>query len=128
MEGFLVYLLKVCLASSLMAIVFLLLFRKENLFQFNRFYLLAALVIPWLLPFITIKVTGVPESSSAEVITMFMGMTEFNEAAPATTINSMNPFHISLFVFYATGLLFFFAEAYHKLLKDSNYSFEMHQG
>ncbi len=107
MEGFLVYLLKVCLASSLMAIVFLLLFRKENLFQFNRFYLLAALVIPWLLPFITIKVTGVPESSSAEVITMFMGMTEFNEAAPATTINSMNPFHISLFVFYATGLLFF---------------------
>lgn len=51
------YLLKSIICSALLLGVYYLVLEKEKMHRFNRFYLLAAFIISWLIPLITFKVS-----------------------------------------------------------------------
>lgn len=61
-----VYLLKVIACSGLLYAVYFFFLKKEKMLQFNRFYLLACLVIPLLLPLVKFK-TALPEQLGVSV-------------------------------------------------------------
>ena len=52
MEPFIMYILKVCLAVSLLFIVYLLALQQEKFFRLNRFILLITVTLPFFLPFL----------------------------------------------------------------------------
>lgn len=57
MEGFLIYITKVIIIQTSMFAFFWYFNRKNTSHQFNRFYLLATLILPFLIPFIEIPVS-----------------------------------------------------------------------
>lgn len=109
METCLLYILKVCAASSVMVIAYMAFFRKQNLFQFNRFYLLAAALIPWIFPLVTITIIRQVETLPGNALMinpMVYGSVEagsgIGEAAGSVNLLVMIPF-----VLYISGLVFF---------------------
>lgn len=101
-----------CLKTGLILILFLVIYyfclQRETFYRFNRFFLLAGLVIALLLPFVPIHYTVAISNTclSADLIT------ESDPARSAAENNAMNDFlmpllHKWLPVIYVTGLCFF---------------------
>lgn len=53
--------LKISLCSSLLIAIYYLFLQKEKMFRFNRFYLLAALVFSYVIPFVKINLPAISE-------------------------------------------------------------------
>ncbi|MBN2481133.1 MAG: M56 family metallopeptidase, partial [Bacteroidales bacterium] len=95
------------MASSIMVMIFRLMFRKENLLQFNRLFLLAAILIPWSLPLVTLKLPAAQAFMSLEtgsMLTFIHALYDHGEVEPAIHTDHLPVF---LFFLYAGGLFFF---------------------
>ncbi|NQU85075.1 MAG: hypothetical protein HQ541_04880, partial [Mariniphaga sp.] len=69
MEAFLIYLGKVALAMGAFYLTFLILFQKQKQFSFNRIYLLATMVISYIIPLITFTIIKQIEALPVQTFT-----------------------------------------------------------
>ena len=79
------YLLKMMLCSGLLLLVYRLLLQPEKMYRFNRFYLLLAVVLPFVAPLITFNIGKVVQPVTALVPAVANEVEVFftTEAAPA---------------------------------------------
>lgn len=81
-----IYLLKVVLCSALFLGCYFLLFQREKIYRFNRFYLLLSLFFPFIIPFIEIE-NGSTPISIPQVENVLVPP---NESIQVTNINKVN--------------------------------------
>lgn len=56
--------LKIILCSSLLIVIYYLFLQREKMFRFNRFYLLAALIFSYVIPFVKINLPAISENNN----------------------------------------------------------------
>lgn len=60
--------LKISLCSSLLIVIYYLFLQREKMFRFNRFYLLAALIFSYVIPFVKINLPAISENNNNQLI------------------------------------------------------------
>jgi N-acetylmuramoyl-L-alanine amidase len=109
MNNFLDYLLQVSAVLILLYLPYQLLFRKETRFTLNRSYLLAILIICWIIPLVNIPVgTSAPEFQAfrVQIETPIMENTGLSTNLPEISQPSNQSIHFNWLMLYWLGVAF----------------------
>ncbi len=101
MTDFVIYILKSALVMGLLYLLYVLLFRKETFYHFNRMYILGAMVISMTVPVLDIQMSQ-PAASSANnfdyVEEAFQGFSNTMEMVELKTAENVTSFPVILFL------------------------------
>ena len=118
-----IYILKVVLCSALFLSCYFLLFQKEKIYHFNRFYLLFSLFAPFVIPLIEIENGSIPINIPQVEYVNF----PLQETVSTTYIHDTNiieiqeptiNFPVSIYVLVSSILLFIFLKNIFVLIKE----------
>jgi N-acetylmuramoyl-L-alanine amidase len=118
----LAYLLKVIVVSAILLGYYRLFLRNKRFHHYNRFFLLSALLLSVVLPFIRIPLLYQPENPVNDAVyrTVSVINTDYGEDIPAETVAPMNEsvFTLmnSIYLLYAVGVLFLLTLVFKSLL------------
>jgi N-acetylmuramoyl-L-alanine amidase len=118
----LAYLLKVIVVSAILFGYYRLFLRNKRFHHYNRFFLLSALLLSVVLPFIRIPLLYQPENPVNDAVyrTVSVINTDYGEDMPAETIAPMSEsvFTLmnSIYLLYAIGVLFLMTLVFKSLL------------
>ena len=107
------YFLQVCICSAVLFGYYLLLLRNKKFHQYNRFYLLAILLVSWIIPLIRIPLPVTPVSTFSEAIPLklFEVVADNNTYVEEVVTANATPINWSEIMLYAyivvCSLLFF---------------------
>jgi bla regulator protein blaR1 len=118
-----IYLLKVVLCSALFLGCYFLLFQREKIYRFNRFYLLFSLFAPFIIPLIEIK-NGSAPINIPQVENVYIPLHETIQKANIneTTVVEIqdSPINLSVLIYFLVSsvLLFIFLKNIFVLIKE----------
>jgi bla regulator protein blaR1 len=118
-----IYLLKVVFCSALFLGCYFLLFQREKIYRFNRFYLLFSLVAPFIIPFIEIQ-NGSTPISIPQVENVYIPLHEMTKTTSISEVNvteiqeSTINFPVLIYVLVSSILLFIFLKNIFVLIKE----------
>ena len=114
-----IYIVKIILCSAIFAITYKILLEKEKMYRFNRFYLLASLLLSILIPVITISSASpiflLPENSSIDT-NIFQDNGVIQSLSNKKEPNYIFSILLTIYVTITTLLLFRFINNLNKIL------------
>ena len=118
-----IYLFKVVLCSALFLGCYYAIFQREKIYQFNRFYLLFSLILPFIIPFIEIENGStpiyIPQVENEIVINQKeTEISGINEGFPVNEQTPENNIGLIMYVMISAVLLLIFIKNIFVLIKE----------